>query len=48
MLVYILALIVKVILSEILYHVEFMEGSIIHCESKWEKGIKMLQELPLQ
>lgn len=48
MLVYILSLVLKAILSEILYLVEFMEGSIIHQESEREKGIKMLQELPLQ
>ena len=48
MLVYILSLVLKAILSEILYLVEFMEGSIIHQEGEREKGIKMLQELPLQ
>ena len=48
MLVYILSLVLKAILSEIIYLVEFMEGSIIQQESEREKGIKMLQELPLQ
>ena len=42
MLVYILSLVLKAILSEILYLVEFMEESIIHQESEREKGIKML------